>query len=256
MHGGGPLVWGPPVRRGKGGDKGGSFLGEGQPCARLPACWSIYRSVVTCGWFIQLLNLCLGTMANDEKNPYDVFCDFSYRKILCALLDWDKIKEEEERRNKGEEMMEIEGGQQQASVALVDKRQLVKNFLQEVNDLYPLPKTTTLNSTAIKFYQLKKELLNCDPNWKFMTSNFRYLGYILPLLDAMTVASETELPDVSRCVKICMKLYHETRYRKEEDPLWTLDVERVVEFLYPRPPKEEEEEKEGGEKEEEILDKV
>ena len=215
----------------------------------------IYRSVVTCGWFIKLLNLCLGTMANDEKNPYDVFCDFSYRKILCALLDWDKIREEEERRNKGEEMMEIEGGQQQASVAPVDKRQLVKNFLQEVNDLYPLPKTTTLNSTAIKFYQLKKELLDCDPNWKFMTSNFRYLGYILPLLDAMTVASETESPDVSRCVKICMKLYHETRYRKEEDPLWTLDVEKVVEFLYPRPPKEEEE-KEGEEKEEEILEKV
>ena len=47
------------------------------------------------------------------------------------------------------------------------------------------------------------------------------------------------------------------RFRKEEDPLWTLDVERVVEFLYPRPPKEEEEEeKKGGEKEEEILDKV
>ena len=227
---------------------------RGQPCARLPACWSIYRSVVTCGWFIQLLNLCLGTMANDEKNPYDVFCDFSYRKIICALLDWEKIKEEEERRNKGEEMMEIER-EQPVSVASVDKRQLVKNFLQEVNDLYPLPKETTLNSTAIKFYQLKKELLDCDPNWKFMTSNFRYLGYILPLLDAMTVASETESPDVSRYVKICMKLYHETRYRKEEDPLWTLDVEKVVEFLYPRPPKEEEE-KEGEEKEEEILEKV
>ena len=131
----------------------------------------------------------------------------------------------------------------------------MKNFLQEVNDLYPLPKTTTLNSTAIKFYQLKKELLDCDPNWKFMTSNFRYLSHILPLLDAMTVASETESPDVSRCVKICMKLYHETRYRKEEGPLWNLDVEKVVEFLYPLPPKEEEE-KEGGEKEEEILDKV
>ena len=211
----------------------------------------IYRSVVTCGWFIQLLNLCLGTMANDEKNPYDVFCDYSYRKIICALLDWEKIKEEEERRNKGEEMMEIEREQQQ-SVALIDKRQLVKNFFQEVNDLYPLPKGTTLNSTAIKFYQLKKELLNCDPNWKFMTSNFQYLSHILPLLDAMTVASETELPDVSRCVKICMKLYHETRYRKEEDPLWNLDVEKVVEFLYPRPPKEEEE----GEEKEKSLDKV
>jgi hypothetical protein len=50
-----------------------------------------------------------------------------------------------------------------------------------------------------------------------------------------------------------MKLYHETRYRKEEDPLWNLDVEKVVDFLYPRPPKEEEEE---GEEHEKSLDKV
>ena len=28
VHGGGPLVWGPPVRRGKGGDDGGSFFWE------------------------------------------------------------------------------------------------------------------------------------------------------------------------------------------------------------------------------------
>jgi hypothetical protein len=176
----------------------------------------------------------------DESDPYKQFSDFNYRKILFALMRW----EEEEEKEKEEEMKEREQ-QQQQSVIPIDKRQLVKNFFQEVNDLYPLPKGTTLNSTAIKFYQLKKELLNCDPNWKFMTSNFRYLSYILPLLDAMTIASETELPDVSRCVKVCMKLYHNTRIRKTEDPLWNLDVENLVEFLYPQPPKEEE----GEEKE-------
>ena len=35
MHGGGPLVWGPPVRRGKGVMKGGVFF-EG-PALRTPA---------------------------------------------------------------------------------------------------------------------------------------------------------------------------------------------------------------------------
>jgi len=180
----------------------------------------------------------------DESDLYKQFSDFSYRKILFALMMWEEKKEDEEEERRKEEQ----------SVNPIDKKQLVKNFFQEVNDLYPLPEGAILNSIAVKFYQLKKELLNCDPNWKFMTSNFRYLSYILPLLDAMTIASETELPDVSRCVKICMKLYHETRYRKEEDPLWTLDVEKVVEFLYPRPPKEEEE-KEGEEKEP-SLEKV
>jgi hypothetical protein len=66
-----------------------------------------------------------------------------------------------------------------------------------------------------------------------MTSDIRYLGYILPLLDAITIESEKHLPDVTRCVKVCMGLYHDTRIRKKEDPLWNLDVEKLVDFLYP-----------------------
>jgi hypothetical protein len=70
-------------------------------------------------------------------------------------------------------------------------------------------------------------------------SDFRYLGYILPLLDAIKIESEKNIPDVTRCVKVCMGLYHDTRIRKKEDPLWNLDVERLVDFLYPPPPEEE-----------------
>jgi hypothetical protein len=75
------------------------------------------------------------------------------------------------------------------------------------------------------------------------------------------IASEKEVPDVSRCVKVCMGLYHDTRRRKTEDILWNLDVESSVEFLYPQPPEEEEEEEEeggggGGQEEEESLDKL
>jgi hypothetical protein len=129
-------------------------------------------------------------MAN-ESDLYDQFSDFSCRKILFALMSWEEKEEEEgKKRKKEEEMKEGEQQQQQQRVIPIDKRQLVKNFFQEVNDLYPLPKGATLNSVAIKFYQLKKELLNCDPNWKFMTSDFRYLSYILPLLDAILIASE------------------------------------------------------------------
>ena len=160
----------------------------------------------------------------DESDLYKQFSDFSYRKILFALMMWEEKKEDEEEERRKEEQ----------SVIPIDKRQLVKNFFQEVNDLYPLPKEgATLNSIAIKFYQLKKELLNCDPNWKFMTSDIQYIADILPLLDAIKIGSEKEIPDVTRCVKACMGLYHDTRRRKTEDPLWNLDVESLVEFLYP-----------------------
>ena len=161
----------------------------------------------------------------DESDLYKQFSDFSYRKILFALMMWEEKKEDEE---------EQEGRRKEQSVNLIDKRQLIKKFFQEVNDLYPLPKEgATLNSIAIKFYQLKKELLNCDPNWKFMTSDIQYIADILPLLDAIKIGSEKEIPDVTRCVKVCLGLYHNTRRRKKGDPLWNLDVESLVEFLYP-----------------------
>jgi hypothetical protein len=161
----------------------------------------------------------------DESDLYKQFSDFSYRKILFALMMWEEKKEDEE---------EEEGRRKEQSVNLIDKRQLIKKFFQEVNDLYPLPKEgATLNSIAIKFYQLKKELLNCDPNWKFMTSDIQYIADILPLLDAIKIGSEKEIPDVTRCVKVCLGLYHNTRRRKKGDPLWNLDVESLVEFLYP-----------------------
>ncbi len=132
-----------------------------------------------------------------------------------------------------EEEEEEEEREQQKSAILIDKRELIKNFFQKVNDLYPLPLGTTLDSIVIQFYQLKKKLMKCDPNWKFMTSDIRYLGYILPLLDAINIGSEKHIPDVTRNVKVCMGLYHDTRIRKKEDPLWNLDVERLVDFLYP-----------------------
>ncbi len=169
----------------------------------------------------------------DESDLYKQFSDFNYRKILFALMRWEEEEKEEERKKEEEEIKEREQ-QQQQSIIPIDKRQLIKNFFQEVFDLYPLPLGTTLDSIAIKFYQLKKELLNCDPNWKFMTSDIRYLGYILPLLDAINIASEKHLPDVSRCVKVCMELYHDTRRRKTGDPLWNLDAEKLVDFLYPK----------------------
>ena len=161
----------------------------------------------------------------DESDLYKQFSDFSYRKILFALMMWEEKKEDEE---------EEEGRRKEQSVNLIDKRQLIKKFFQEVNDLYPLPKEgATLNSIAIKFYQLKKELLNCDPNWKFMTSDIQYIADILPLLDAIKIGSEKEIPDVTRCVKVCLGLYHTTRIKKKDNSLCDLDVERLVDFLYP-----------------------
>ena len=124
-----------------------------------------------------------------------------------------------------------EGPQESANP--VDKMQLIKNFFQKVNDLFPLQPGTTLDSIVVQFYYLKKEIMNLDPNWKFMTSDNQYLANILPLLDAINIESEENIPDVTRCVKICQRLYHSTRIRKKENPLWNFDVEKLVDFLYP-----------------------
>ncbi len=136
----------------------------------------------------------------------------------------EEDKEEEEEEGKGE---------LQDSADPIDKRRLIRKFFQKVNDLFPVPPGTTLESIVVQFYQLKKEIMNCDPDWKFMASDIQYMANILPLLDAINIESEKHIPDVTRCVKICQSLYHTTRIKKKENPLWNLDVERWVDFLYP-----------------------
>ena len=146
-------------------------------------------------------------------------------------------EDEEEKKGRGEEEEEEEEEEEQRQKEgkdnSIDKKQLIKKIIQEVNDLFPLPPGTTLDSIVVKFYQLKKKIMNFDPDWKFMTSDIRYIADILPLLDAISIESEKHIPDVTRCVKICQGLYHATRIRKKENPLWNFDVEKLVDFLYP-----------------------
>ena len=146
-------------------------------------------------------------------------------------------EDEEEKKGRGEEEKEEEEEEEQRQKEgkdnSIDKKQLIKKIIQEVNDLFPLPPGTTLDSIVVKFYQLKKKIMNFDPDWKFMTSDIRYIADILPLLDAINIESEKHIPDVTRCVKICQRLYHTTRIKKKDNSLCDLDVERLVDFLYP-----------------------
>jgi hypothetical protein len=162
----------------------------------------------------------------------------NYRKILLAMFEEEEEdggeeeeeEEEEEKKGRGEEE---EQRQKEEKANSIDKKQLIKKIIQEVNDLFPLPPGTTLDSIVVKFYQLKKKIMNFDPDWKFMTSDIRYIADILPLLDAINIESEKHIPDVTRCVKICQRLYHTTRIKKKDNSLCDLDVERLVGFLYP-----------------------
>ncbi len=68
-----------------------------------------------------------------------------------------------------------------------------------------------------------------------MPSDIRYVANILSLLDAIDIGSEEKIPDVTRNVTICQRLYHTNRTWKQEKSLGNFDVERWVEFLYPQP---------------------
>ena len=76
-------------------------------------------------------------------------------------------EEEEEKKGRGEEVEEEEEEEQRQKEGKdnsIDKKQLIKKIIQEVNDLFPLPPGTTLDSIVVKFYQLKKKIMNFDPD--------------------------------------------------------------------------------------------
>ena len=156
-----------------------------------------------------------------------------------------------------------------------DMDQLLHRYFEAVNNLYPPWRGEDVLVKVARVVYLKSKINQLDPSWKLLDSHNGRVAKILMYLDQMDVDAkhsynhslglkvceelrsispwrldkevvqnfnserkqepEKNIPDVTRCVKVCMGLYHDTRIRKKEDPLWNLDVERLVDFLYPQP---------------------
>ena len=108
--------------------------------------------------------------------------------------------------------------------------QLVKSTLHTVDELFPPTPEFSFEDIMVQFYTLKNKIKKIDSNWKFENTDISYMFEILKLLDAINIE---EIPDLQQNAKVCQRLLHRVRIMRQVNPLWSLDVEGIVKFLYP-----------------------
>ena len=112
----------------------------------------------------------------------------------------------------------------------IELGQLVKSTLQTVDELFPPKPEFSFEDMMVQFYTLKSKIKKIDSNWKFENTDISYMFEILKLLDAINIE---EIPDLQQNAKVCQRLLHRVRIMRQVNPLWSLDVEGIVKFLYP-----------------------
>jgi hypothetical protein len=109
-------------------------------------------------------------------------------------------------------------------------RKLVRDTLQEVDDLFPPKSESSFEASIAKFYTLKSEIQRIDPDWKFDSSSTLYVFEILRLLDALDTK---EIPDLQHNAKVCQRLFYRNSLMRQINPSWKLDIDNIRNFLYP-----------------------
>jgi hypothetical protein len=110
---------------------------------------------------------------------------------------------------------------------IIHRNQLVADALRAVYTLVPSETVPAPESLVLYLYELKKKIIEIDPNWKFMSPYNDYIFRTLILLDALDVSESLDL----EMRKICQLICRETRDIKRFNPQWKFKVEEIINFL-------------------------
>ena len=108
---------------------------------------------------------------------------------------------------------------------LINRDELVIDVLQAINVLVPSEIVPAPESLILYLYELKKKIIELDPNWKFMNPHNDYIFRILILLDALDVSVAFNLEEHR---KICHLICLETR---DIGRINSFNTTSIVEFL-------------------------
>ncbi len=112
--------------------------------------------------------------------------------------------------------------------SLDNKRQLVTLMLQTIENFVPLETRPAPEGMAIYLYELKKEIIRQDPEFKFINPYNDYIFRVLTLLDYLDVSNEYDTESHGKTIHMICR---ETRDIKRIDPLWKINPTSVIEFI-------------------------
>jgi len=114
------------------------------------------------------------------------------------------------------------------SESLDKKKQLITLMLQTIENFVPSEPRPAPKGMAIYLYELKKEIIKHDPEFKFINSYNDYIFRTLTLLHYLDVSKEYDTEDHGKTIRMICR---ETRDIRRIDPLWKMDKNSVIEFI-------------------------
>jgi hypothetical protein len=114
------------------------------------------------------------------------------------------------------------------SESLDKKKQLITLMLQTIENFVPSEPRPAPEGMAIYLYELKKEIIKHDPEFKFINSYKDYIFRTLTLLDYLDVSKEYDTEDHGKTIHM---ICGETRDIRRIDPLWKMDKASIIEFI-------------------------
>ena len=114
------------------------------------------------------------------------------------------------------------------SESLDKKKQLITLMLQTIDDFVPSEPRPAPEGMAIYLYELKKEIIKHDPEFKFINSYNDYIFRTLTLLDYLDVSKEYDTEDHGKTTHMICR---ETRDIRRINSSWRMNIASILEFL-------------------------
>ncbi len=114
------------------------------------------------------------------------------------------------------------------SESLDKKKQLITLLLQTIENFVPSEPRPAPEGMAIYLYELKKEIIKNDPEFKFINSYNDYIFRTLTLLHYLDVSKEYDTEDHGKTIPMICR---ETKDIRRIDPLLKMDKNSVIEFI-------------------------
>jgi hypothetical protein len=109
-----------------------------------------------------------------------------------------------------------------------EKELLIQNLFKLINEIFVVKPGVTFDGIILQVRDIKKRILEIDPNWKLGSKHFHYVHEVISLIDGVNALDETNLEKQRKPFR---KILKTTKALRQTDQLWRMNPKVILEFL-------------------------
>ena len=109
-----------------------------------------------------------------------------------------------------------------------EKELLIQNLFKLINEIFVVKPGVTFDGIILQVRDIKKRILEIDPNWKLGSKHFHYVHEVISLIDGVNALDEMNLEKQRKPFR---KILKTTKALRQTDQLWRMNPRVILEFL-------------------------